>query len=271
MSEDYEFEDDDQPVSTPSKDSGGGSFDAFADEDVGAPDKPAPPAPKPSTPSSEAASSDGGFDAFADGDVGDADAGDADIKPGQGKDMWKCPHCGAKNKKGRENCRACGKHPDEEVIVPLMSQKPVQIGVAVGAVVILYLIFAIVTAKDLSLRSPGADSVTDDFIFEGEMIAGSGRVMRYTAGGGNTDVIVVFGYEINGKEFKDLKGPNKNNEVTRKGFGIQPHIRLSVSGKVSSMKRGDYVSFSGAASTDDASTRKYKTSAEDMQFEVASP
>src|SRR4051812_2013144 len=43
---------------------------------------------------------------------GDADA---DVVPGQGKDLWTCPHCSARNKPGRDTCRSCGKTPDDEV------------------------------------------------------------------------------------------------------------------------------------------------------------
>ena len=282
MSDDYEFEDD-EPVKKPAKGGASPDFDPFADEDAGS--APAAPAAKPSAPPKPSApgpSSDGGFDAFADaGDPNDPDAvaDDADIKPGQGKNLWVCPHCGAKNKPNRDTCRACGKHPDDEVIVPLFSRPPVKIGLLVAVVLIAVIGFMVATAKDLSLRAAGSAHVTADYVSDGvAIIAGSGRILKVNDKDNRRDLVLVFGPEIvNDKEFKGLKGPNKDFEVTRGGFSVQPHLRLSINGvgALPDMKRGQYVGFSGSCNSEEKSfsdgllSRSFDANAADMSFNVA--
>lgn len=279
MSDDYEFEDD-EPVKN-SKKAAGPDFDPFADEDNGPAPTAAPQAPPPQAPAA-APAADGGFDAFADaGDPNDPDAvaDDADIKPGQGKDLWVCPHCGAKNKPNRNTCRACGKDPEDEVIIPLLSRPPVKIGLIVGILLVLVVAFMALTAKDLSLRPAGAAAVTADFINDGTaVLAGSGRILKTSDKDNARDVVIVFGPEItNDKEFKDMKGPNKDFEVSRGGFSVQPHIRLHIEGigALPDMKRGQYISFSGSCDTSEQSfseslvTRHFHVAAPSMEFKVA--
>jgi hypothetical protein len=77
-----------------------------------------------------------------------------DVAPGVAKDLWSCPHCGAKNKPQRETCRECSKHPDDPV-EKAWYIKPKIIGpVAAGVIVLVYLIM-ILTRVDLSLRPAG--------------------------------------------------------------------------------------------------------------------
>lgn len=275
MADEYELEDDDAPVK--SKKDAGPSFDAFADEGDVNPDADAAPSAPP------AGSDDGGFDAFADGG-GDSDdsAADADIKPGQGKDLWLCPHCGAKNKPGRDTCRSCGKHPDEEVIIPLLSRPPVKFGLIGGIVLVLIVVVMLALVQDYSLRPAGADHITDDFIHdESSRLAGSGRILRVADKGRDIrEIVVVFGYQItNENEFKDMRGPNRDNEVTRGGFSIQKHIRLNVTNRddLPQMKKGDYLSFSGTWQDEDQTfseslaSREFNVHAGQMQFTVVSP
>ncbi len=285
MSDDYEFEDDDAPVSKPK--TTGPDFDPFADEAVDVAPKAAPPAApaktKSQAPAPAAAKKDDGFDPFADGDLGngdgDGDGNDQDIVPGQGRDLWACPHCGAKNKPNKDVCRSCNKHKDDEVIIPLLSQTPVKLGLIAGAVVIILILFMVMTAKDLSLHSAGPDHVGSEFIHDGSTrLAGAGRILRVSGTGDNRDIVIVFGYEVTGKEFNELKGPNKNHEVTRGSYAVQPHVRLNVSGAASlaDMKRGDYISFTGSWNGDGDSfaervlTREFSVAASDMQFNLSS-
>ncbi len=109
---------------------------------------------------------------------------DADIKPGQGKDLWNCPHCGSGNKPGRTTCRACGKSPDEPVAIPWFKQ-PKNVGTIGGVVVLLILVFtfwpgANVTMKpadaahlDSALRQAGGATAKD---VDGRQWLGSKRV-----------------------------------------------------------------------------------------------
>lgn len=79
---------------------------------------------------------------------------DGDIAPGLAKDLWLCPHCGAKNKPTRETCRECKKSPQDEVEKPWFLQ-PKIIGPVVGGVVLVVLLFMWLTSVDLTLRPAG--------------------------------------------------------------------------------------------------------------------
>lgn len=82
------------------------------------------------------------------------DPADADIMPGTAKDLWLCPHCGAKNKPSRETCRECKKSPHDEVEKPWFLQ-PKIIGPMVGGVVLFVVLIMWLTSVDLSLRPAG--------------------------------------------------------------------------------------------------------------------
>lgn len=85
------------------------------------------------------------------------EADDPDLKPGSRKDLWPCPHCGTRNKPDRTNCRTCGKLPTDAKDTPAW-QKPQVIAVAVGAVLVLFLIW-LLTRPNLSMKPPGPSSV----------------------------------------------------------------------------------------------------------------
>ena len=86
-----------------------------------------------------------------------AEADDPDLKPGSRKDLWSCPHCGTGNKPERTTCRSCGKAPTDAKETPAW-QQPKVIGAAVGAVLLLMVIW-ILMKPSLALKPPGAASV----------------------------------------------------------------------------------------------------------------
>lgn len=252
MSDDFEFEDGEQVNKEAPK---AAEFDAFADEEVdtkAAP--PAPPAQKKSAPSpSETADAKAGFDAFDDVAEEDPDAesaNDDEIKPGQGKDLWTCPHCGAKSKPNRDTCRKCGKSPDEEVIIPLFSRPPVKFGAIGAAVVFLLIIFSVATSVDVSLHDAGADYVGESYHDNGSTVAGTGRVYRVTAGKESAEVIVVFGEKVTvDKEFRSFKYVASKDTVKSKGLASQAFVVLKITldeGDVSKIKKGSYLAFTGS-------------------------
>lgn len=83
------------------------------------------------------------------------DPADAQIAPGMAKDLWLCPHCGAKNKPSRETCRECKKSPQDEVAKPWFLQ-PLIIGPVVGGLVLVVVLFMWLTSVDLTLRPAGS-------------------------------------------------------------------------------------------------------------------
>ncbi len=74
--------------------------------------------------------------------------------PGTAKDLWTCPHCGAKNKPQRETCRECHKHPDDPV-EKMWFQKPPILGAVVGGIVLFIVLIMWATSVDLSLKPAG--------------------------------------------------------------------------------------------------------------------
>lgn len=82
------------------------------------------------------------------------DPADADIAPGTAKDLWTCPHCGAKNKPTRETCRECKKSPHDPVEKPWFLQ-PMIIGPVAGGLVLVIVLIMWLTSVDLSLRPAG--------------------------------------------------------------------------------------------------------------------
>lgn len=82
------------------------------------------------------------------------DPADSEIAPGLAKDLWLCPHCGAKNKPSRETCRECKKSPADEVMKPWFLQ-PKIIGPVVGGVVLVVLVIMWLSSVDLTLHPAG--------------------------------------------------------------------------------------------------------------------
>ena len=72
------------------------------------------------------------------------------------KDLWVCPHCGAKNKPDRDTCRACGKSPDEKVVKPIHQNPLVQAAVlaVVGFVLVLWFVLG---GESMAMKPVGSD------------------------------------------------------------------------------------------------------------------
>ena len=148
---------------------------------------------------------------------------DPDLKPGSGKDLWACPHCGAKNKPSRSECRSCGKSPDAAKDRPFWL-KPAFLGGVVGGFLVVILLW-VVTRPDLSLKSPGtsaldlgtAISVERELV--GRTFTPKGRIsicgrivgQRATPGAdGVQDVILLLGKATEAQV--DAAAPTFNNE-----------------------------------------------------------
>jgi hypothetical protein len=131
---------------------------------------------------------------------------EGDIRPGQGKDLWACPHCGARNKPDRTTCRGCNKSPHDEVIVPWHQNIAARIGIAVGVVAIIAL-FAFSLGGPPKFVQPGPDSLDSkvriggssnvsvsigEAVFTGrKILAVSGRVLAAQAYAKNANVTTV--------------------------------------------------------------------------------
>jgi hypothetical protein len=137
-----------------------------APSDKAAPAKAAPGKPTPSKPAAA-----GGFNAFADADSAPSEANEADIKPGQGKDLWPCPHCEAKNKPDRTTCRACGKDPKDPVVIPFHRTPAGRIGIPAGVVVVILLLGWMLFGGSVSLATAEPGSI-DSAIRHGGSTAG---------------------------------------------------------------------------------------------------
>lgn len=217
-------------------------FNAFADVDVDAP-SPAKPSAAPITPARAEAKTAPGFDAFADGGSASAAAQaevDNDIKPGQGKDLWACPHCGAKNKPDRTTCRSCGKSPQDEVIVPFMQTPAGRFGVPAGVVLVLVLLgwFLFGGSVDLVPADPGnIDSAvrtggsTGGETQEGGMIfqprvrtAVCGRVVAVDSKAGVVAVVLALGGD--GKDADAVAGAKVDFAATPPT--VSPDLRHAV-------------------------------------------
>jgi hypothetical protein len=85
---------------------------------------------------------------------GVTDPADGDIAPGLAKDLWLCPHCGAKNKPSRETCRECKKSPQDEVEKPWFLQ-PRIIGPVAGGLVLVVVLIMWLSSVDLALHPVG--------------------------------------------------------------------------------------------------------------------
>jgi len=147
------IEDEPKKPSKPAPAAPAKGFNAFADVPVqldaavkpeaAAPTAKAPAKPatgrtaKPAAPAAAAPAKP--FDAFADA-ASTPDGNDADVRPGTGKDLWACPHCGTKNKPDRTSCRSCGKKPTDEVIIPWHANPIVKPAIGAGVVLVIVLL-----------------------------------------------------------------------------------------------------------------------------------
>lgn len=152
-----------------------------------------------------------------------AEAEDPDLKPGSGKDLWACPHCGTKNKPSRTECRSCGKSPDAAKDRPFWL-KPAFLGGAVGGFLVVILLW-FVTRPDFSLKTPGktaldlGSAISSERELVGRTFTPKGRIsicgrivgQRATPGTeGVQDVILLLGKATEAQV--DVAMPTFNNE-----------------------------------------------------------
>ncbi len=162
------------------------------------------------------------------------DPGDADIAPGQGKDLWACPHCNARNKPGRETCRSCGKSPQDEVDLPWHAAPAARIGIAVGALVLLIVIVS-------SLFGGG----------EVELVpADAAHVDGAPRYGGGSDAIKILG---DGRRF-----------VGEKRIALCGRVLGSMSGNVGSHR----IAVALGSSAEDGALASYAVDTTDGDFKV---
>jgi len=266
MSNDFPgfLEDKPQPKKKPDVGAQAGGFNPFADVEVQSSPlgitQPGSGVPVPAKPTAAAAPP-AGFNAFAGADTAPASAAnEAEIKPGQGKDLWACPHCGAKNKPDRSTCRECGKKPTDEVIIPFMKTPAGRFGVPAGvvlAVVILgWLMFGgsvkLVPAGaghiDSAVRRGGAvgpEETINGLVFQPKnLIAVSGRVIAVGNTSGLTTIVLALGKDAKDDEAIASVGVDFGAQPPL----IQPELRtviLYVFGNVPEISKGSYLSVLG--------------------------
>lgn len=177
---------------------------------------------------------------------------DEDIKPGQGRDLWVCPHCSAKNKPGRDTCRSCGKSPDDKVVPPIVKQLPLIIGGGVLALIVLaFLIFG---GTDTSMRPAGPSGLDLDVRLDGGRIAASGRVLaKGPSDHGAIAVLLVFApTAADDDSFSQLQPDISDTQINiTRGGSLDTDIRyvllhLVTDGELPALDRGDYLSVAGA-------------------------
>lgn len=269
------FIDDDQPKKKPKQpEPGVGGFNPFADVEVdsnplGLAKTPAQPAAKsPSKPATKSVAKTtakpaepAGFNAFAGAaDAPAAEADEADVKPGQGKDLWACPHCGAKNKPERTTCRECSKSPSEPVIIPFSKTPAGRFGVPAAVVIVLLLLGWLLFGGSVKLVPSGPDQV-DSAIRRGgpvgaeetihglvfqprERIAVSGRVIGTTTISGFTTIVLALGRDARDDDAVANVGVDFGQRPPR----IMPELRtvlLYAFGAVPSVNKGDWLSVLG--------------------------
>ena len=132
------------------------AFNPFADQAVAMPTAATPATPVAPTANLKEKPGTGRIEkpAVAKSTKPAIDPADADIRPGTAKDLWMCPHCGAKNKPGRETCRECRKDPSDPVEIPWF-KKPLVIGPVVGGVILVVMLLTWLASADLGLHAAG--------------------------------------------------------------------------------------------------------------------
>ena len=195
-----------------------------------------------------------------------ADPGDQDITPGMAKDLWLCPHCGAKNKPARETCRECGKSPSDEVETPWFKKPPILGAVGGGAVLLIILISLMMRGPDLSLHPPGpghldsaprigkGSGAEQDLgesrrFFPKKSISVSGRIIHaqeQPTGTWLTVVVLGLGGRVQDGAFDEAKAEWKDNAWSVSG--VPKHVTLfCIFDSKPALKRGDYLSLTGTA------------------------
>jgi hypothetical protein len=191
-----------------------------------------------------------------------------DIRPGAAKDLWACPHCGARNKPTRSSCRDCGKLPSDEVVVP-WHRKPRNQAMVAGGVVAFILLYLLVTHVDTSLHPAGAADIDDavrmggggkgERDIDGHKFDGkgafsvSGRVIATGLSGGaawvNTVVLGLGHGVLDEERFASWKVESRDDDLVVVGDGdLPPYVVLYLifpEGDKPEIKKGGYLSVQG--------------------------
>lgn len=264
-----------QPVPRPASDTGrDDDFDPFAnagpidtggvsgvatgnagdDDDVG---HMAPPAPGPI--------------AAADPQAAEAEM-DAEIAPGSRRDLWMCPHCGAKSRPERDTCRSCGKHPDDPVGKALGKRVPMLVGIA--AVLILGVILVLMMRTDTSYQPPGRDSIDTALRAGGERIAASGRVLStHSSRYADRSVMLVFGpAATDDAAFGELRSEVGSQVLVKRGRKLADDVSYALvhpQGLDADLEYGDFFSFVGSRVPDTPALKRHEFVVAVERHEVA--
>jgi hypothetical protein len=250
----------------PDKDPTPATFNPFSDQQVSVPvgggasaeaTDPVPPSAAPGTgrtarkPTAQAPA---------------ADPGDGDIAPGMAKDLWSCPHCGARNKPARTTCRACDKSPDDEVETPWF-KKPAIIGGIAGGVLLLVILLSLMGGTDLGLHPAGpghldgkvrmgkAEAAEIDLgdnhkFFVKKSVSVSGRIIlaqQFPLDGKLTAVVLALGSRASDDSaFDGWKAEFKDEAYAVTGAPRAITLFLVGEGKTD-LQRGGYLSVRGQA------------------------
>jgi hypothetical protein len=187
-----------------------------------------------------------------------------DFAQGTAKDLWTCPHCGAKNKPLRETCRECKKSPDEPVEKAWYA-KPLIIGPVVVGVIGLIMLITMVTSVDMSLKPAGVmdnavrhKSVSENIIDLGESrklfvrktATVSGRVImagQYPMAPWITAVALALGDKAKDDETFNTWSASFSDKGMDVNAPKSVVLYLIFQGSAEAIKAGDYISVSGKA------------------------
>lgn len=201
-------------------------FNPFADAPPSGDPAAMPPAPAPAAANIGAAIMD-----EAQQEAGDEDGDEGEVRPGQGKDLWTCPHCGAKNKPKRTTCRSCSKSPDEAVVPVWQKQLPAILGAA-AVVVIGLLLWSFLAGPSFALTTPAVANIDDairrdtsggatisladdrSFTVRGR-IAACGRVVAVEPSADPPFVVLAFG--------ESARHPEQAGQLRWQGNGVVMH------------------------------------------------
>jgi hypothetical protein len=257
----FEFEDSPPPKakskpSAPPAGDVGPALNPFADQPVSMPvgGGSSGPGPGSATPASSASTT---------------PEDEVDIRPGAAKDLWACPHCGARNKPSRTTCRECSKSPSDDIVVP-WHKKPKNQAAVAGGVVLVILLFMLLTHHDTSLHPAGAADLDDavriggggggERDIEGHHFHGrgtlsvSGRVVSYTAHGSapwvSVAVLALGHLAVDDERFNGWKLESHDDDyaLTNADSGEVPSVTLYLlfkDGERPKITKGDYLSVNG--------------------------
>jgi hypothetical protein len=187
-----------------------------------------------------------------------------DFAQGTAKDLWTCPHCGAKNKPQRENCRGCGKHPDDPVEKPWYV-KPLIVGPVVVGIIGVIMLMMWLTSVDMSMKPAGimdhaarVKSVSENIVdlgdsrklFVRKTASVSGRVImvgQYPMAPWMTAVALALGDKAKDDETFGKWSASFSDMGMDINAPKSTALYLIFSGQPEEIKAGDYISVRGKA------------------------